>query len=103
AEIKIGDSRLMLADEYPEMGARGPRTIGGSPVSIYLYLEDVDAVARRAVAAGATLKRPVEDQFYGDRMGTLEDPFGHTWYVSTHKEDIPEPELRRFLAAQPPR
>jgi PhnB protein len=95
AEIEIGGSRIMLADEFPEMNCKSPKAFGGSPVSIHLYVEDADAIAKRAVAAGAVLKRPVEDQFYGDRLGTLEDPFGHTWHVSTHKEDLSEPELRR--------
>src|SRR5262245_48093260 len=87
AEIQIGSSKIMLADEHPEMGARGPLSFGGSPISILLYVEDVDAVVAQAVAAGATLQRPVADQFYGDRTGGVKDPFGHVWYVSTHKED----------------
>lgn len=95
AEIQIGDSTIMLADEFPNMGVKGPKTIGGSPVSIYLYVDDVDSVAQRAVKAGATLKQPVEDKFYGDRTGMLEDPYGHTWYVSTHVEDVPADELKR--------
>src|SRR5882724_6179995 len=80
AEIKIGDSHIMLADEHPEMGARSPQTIGGTPVSILLYVEDVDAQAKAAVAAGAKVVRPVKDQFYGDRAGSFEDPFGHQWH-----------------------
>jgi len=99
AEIKVGDSHIMLADEYPEMGARGPRTIGGSPVSLMLYVEDVDATVGRAVEGGATLKRPVADQFYGDRTGGIEDPFGHAWYVATHIEDVPSEELQKRAAA----
>jgi PhnB protein len=95
AEVKIGDSPIMLADEFPEMGARSPQTIGGSPVSICLYVEDVDAVAGKAIAAGAKVLRPVKDQFYGDRSGTFEDPFGHTWTISTHKEDVSPEEMRR--------
>ena len=95
AELKIGDSRIMLADEFPDMGARSPKAIGGSPVSLHLYVEDVDAVAKRAVAAGAKEVRPVKDQFYGDRLGTVEDPFGHLWHISTHVEDVPPDELRR--------
>jgi len=98
AEIKIGDSHLMLADEHPDMGALGPHTVGGSPVSVVLYVDDVDAVVARAVAAGAKLSRPVADQFYGDRSGTVEDPFGHTWHVATHVEDVPPDELRRRAA-----
>jgi PhnB protein len=95
AEIEIGGSRIMLADEFPDMNCKGPKAFGGSPVSIHLYVDDVDAVAERAVAAGAKPTQPVQDKFYGDRMGTLEDPFGHTWHVSTHKEDLSEAELRR--------
>ena len=95
AEIKIGDSVIMLADEHPAMGYRGPRSLGGSSVSILLYLEDVDAVFERAVKAGAKAQRPVMDQFYGDRSGTLEDPFGHMWTVATHVEDVPPEELKR--------
>lgn len=99
AEIKIGDSHIMLADESPEMGYRGPQSIGGSPVSIVLYLEDVDAVVGRAVAAGAKLVRPVEDQFYGDRSGGVEDPFGHSWHISTHIEDVSPEEMKKRMAA----
>ena len=95
AEIKIGDSVIMLADEHPAMGYRSPRSLGGSSVSILLYLEDVDAVFERAVKAGAKAQRPVMDQFYGDRSGTLEDPFGHMWTVATHVEDVPPAELKR--------
>jgi len=100
AEIRIGDSMVMLADEFPEMAARGPRSYGGSPVLIHLYVEDVDAVAQAAVAAGAKLVRPVQDQFYGDRSGGLEDPFGHVWYVATHKEDLSPEEIRRRAEQQ---
>jgi len=100
AELKIGDSRVMLADEHPEIGARSPRSIGGSPVTIHLYVEDVDATVARAVAAGATLTRPIADQFYGDRNGGLTDPFGHVWFVATHKEDVSAEELDRRAAAQ---
>ena len=99
AEMQIGNSRVMMADEFPEMGARGPKTIGGSAVGLMLYVEDVDAVVKQAVAAGATLKKPVENQFYGDRSGFLEDPFGHGWYVSTHIEDVPMDELKKRAAA----
>ena len=99
AEISIGESVIMLADEHPEMGARGPGAFGGSPVSLVLYVVDVDATVRTAVAAGATLLRPVEDKFYGDRSGTIEDPFGHHWHVSTHKEDVPPDEMARRAAA----
>lgn len=102
AELRIGDSRVMLADEFPEMGALGPQSIGGTPVTIHLYVEDVDAVVAGAVAAGARIDRPVADQFYGDRSGKLTDPFGHSWYVSTHKEDVSGEEIRRRQAAQHP-
>ena len=99
AEIKIGDSPIMLADEHPDMGYRGPRAIGGTPVSIMLYVDAVDAVFNQAVAAGAKVKQPVKDQFYGDRSGTLEDPFGHIWTVATHKEDLSMEEIRTRAAA----
>jgi len=94
AEIEIGGAKIMMADEFPEMDCKGPKAYGGSPVSIHLYVPDVDSMAKQAVAAGAKLKRPVEDQFYGDRLGTLEDPFGHTWHVSTHKEDLSDDEIK---------
>jgi PhnB protein len=99
AEIKIGDSVIMLADEHPAMGYRGPRSLGGSSVSILLYLEDVDRVFERAVKAGAKAHRPVTNQFYGDRSGTLEDPFGHVWTVATHVEDVPPEEMKRRAQA----
>ena len=99
AEIRIGDCAIMMADECPEMGARSPQSLGGSPVAVHLYVADVDATAKRAVAAGGTLTRPVADQFYGDRTGTLTDPFGHVWHIATHKEDVPVAELRKRAAA----
>jgi PhnB protein len=99
AEIKIGDSPIMLADESPDVGARSPQSIGGSPVSIMLYVEDVDKIFSHAVAAGAKVKRPVADQFYGDRTGGIEDPFGHLWYIATHKEDVSPEEMRKRAAA----
>ncbi len=99
AEIKIGNSHVMLADEHPEIGARSPRSIGGSPISLMLYVEDVDAVVSQAVEAGAKLTRPVADQFYGDRTGGVEDPFGYAWYVATHVEDVPPEELQKRAAA----
>jgi PhnB protein len=99
AEIRIGDSVIMLADEHPSMGYRGPRSLGGSSVSILLYVEDVDRVFERAVQAGAKVQRPVADQFYGDRSGTLEDPFGHVWTVATHVEDVSPEEMERRAAA----
>jgi PhnB protein len=100
AEIKIGDSRIMLADEHPEIQALSPKTVGGSPVSIHLYVEDVDTAVEHAVAAGAKLIRPVADQFYGDRLGGIEDPFGYRWFIATHKEDLSMDEIRRRAAAQ---
>jgi PhnB protein len=98
AEIRIGDSPIMLADESPEMGARSLRTIGGSPVSLMVYVEDVDARVAQAVAAGAKLTRPVANQFYGDRTGGIEDPFGYHWYLATHIEDVPLDELQKRAA-----
>jgi PhnB protein len=100
AEISIGDSRIMLADEHPEIEALSPKTIGGSPVSLHLYVEDVDAAVEHAVAAGAKLTRPVADQFYGDRVGGIEDPFGYRWFLATHQEDLTMDEIRRRAAAQ---
>jgi PhnB protein len=99
AEIKVGDSVIMLADEHPDMHARGPHQYGGSPVSILLYVDDVDALFKQAIAAGGTETRPVEDQFYGDRSGSLKDPFGHSWHLSTHTEDVSMEELNRRMAA----
>lgn len=99
AEIKIGDSPIMLADEFPQMGAVSPHTIGGTPVSIMLYVEDVDALFRQAIAAGGKEKRPVKDQFYGDRSGTLTDPFGHVWTLATHIEDVAPDEMRKRAEA----
>jgi PhnB protein len=101
AEIEIGDSRVMLADEHPELQALSPKTIGGSPVTMHVYVEDVDAAVERAVVAGAKLVRPVADQFYGDRVGGVEDPFGFRWFIATHKEDLTIDEIRRRAAAQP--
>jgi PhnB protein len=95
AELEIGDSVVMLADEFPDMGFRGPKTIGGTPVSLHAYVENVDEVFKRAVDAGARPVRPVENQFYGDRLGTLEDPFGHVWSIATHVEDVPPAEMKR--------
>ena len=98
AELKIGDSGIMLADEFPEMDARGPASHGGSPVSLHLYVDDVDKTARQVTAAGGAVKRPVQDQFYGDRTGTFTDPFGHIWHVATHVEDVEPEELKRRAA-----
>ena len=99
AEIKIGDSPIMLADAYPDMGYNGPKSLGGSPVSLMIYVEDVDAVFNQAVQAGATVKEAVSDKFYGDRIGSLIDPFGHVWHVSTHKEDVSLEEMQRRAQA----
>jgi PhnB protein len=99
AEIKIGDSPIMIADEFADMGYNGPQSLGGSPVSIMLYVDDVDAVFKRAVEAGATVKEALQDKFYGDRMGTLTDPFGHRWHVATHKEDVSMEEMQRRAKA----
>ena len=95
AEIRIGDAPIMLSDEYPEMDVRSPESLGGSPVLIHLYVDDVDALASQAVAAGAKLLRPVADQFYGDRSGALTDPFGHRWMIATRKEDASAAEMQK--------
>jgi PhnB protein len=100
AEIKIGDSPIMLADEAPEMQFKGPKAYGGTPVSIMLYVEDVDTVAKQAVAAGAKVLREVQDQFYGDRSGSFEDPFGHIWTIGTHKEDLSPEEIEKRMKTQ---
>ena len=100
AEVRIGDSVVMLADEFPEINFRRPQTAGGPTAHFVIYVEDVDAQVERAVAAGATLTRPVKDQFYGDRMGGVEDPFGHVWFIATHIEDVaPEEMAARAKAA----
>ena len=98
-EIKIGDSVIMLADESPQMGAYSPSAIGGSPVSIMLYLPDVDAVVQKSVELGAKLTHPVEDKFYGDRAGGFTDPFGHRWYIATHIKDVSPEEMQAAAAA----
>jgi PhnB protein len=99
AEIRIDAAQIMVADEFPEMGYRSPKTIGGSPVSILLYVADVDQLWVSATQAGATIVQPLEDQFDGDRRGTLSDPFGHTWLVATQKEVVSPEELQRRFAA----
>lgn len=99
AELGIGDSVIMLADEHPEMDIRGPRTVGGTPVTLHVYVEDSDSVFERAIQAGAKSLRPVEDKFYGDRSGQFEDPFGHRWDVATHVEDVPPEEMSKRAAA----
>lgn len=98
AEVRFGDASLMLADEFPDMEFRGPQTLGGSPVMLHLYVEDADAAVERAVKAGATLKRPVADQFYGDRGGQIVDPFGHAWWLATRKEDLSREEIEKRAA-----
>jgi PhnB protein len=95
AEIVIGDSAVMLADEFPEMSFRGPKSGGGTSVNMHLYVKDVDAVFARAIAEGAKLVRALEDRFYGDRTGSIEDPFGHVWHLATHKEDLSPAEMKR--------
>lgn len=95
AELQIGDARLMLADEFPEMGGHAPESLGGTPVSLHLYVEDADAVIQRAVNAGATVIQPPLDAFWGDRYGRIKDPFGHEWSVATHIEDVSEEEMRQ--------
>ncbi len=97
-EMELGDSIIMLADESPEIGFLSPKTLGGSPVIISMYVEDVDEVVSRAVQAGATVVRPVEDQFYGDRSGQFDDPFGHRWSVASRVEDVPPEEMERRVA-----
>ena len=98
AEVKIGDSIVMLSDEWPDYGKLGPTSRGGATSSLMIYLEDVDAAFERAVGAGGTVERPVEDQFYGDRSGTVTDPFGHSWTLSAHVEDVSEDEMQRRMA-----
>jgi PhnB protein len=95
AELRIGGRPLYIADEYPEHGFRSPKSLGGTPVMLHLYVDDADAVVKRAEEAGATVQRPVETQFYGDRGGKLVDPFGHEWYISTHVEDVTPDEVKR--------
>jgi PhnB protein len=102
AEVRIGDSPVMLAGEFPDMQCFGPEKYGGSPVSLMIYVEDVDAQFSQALAAGATELRPVKDQFYGDRSGTLKDPFGHTWTLATHKEDLSDDQIKERMATTEP-
>ena len=99
AEMKIGDSPFMLSDEHPEMGYRGPKSLGGSAVGIMIYVDDVDTTFKQALDAGGTEMKPLQDQFYGDRSGTLTDPFGHVWTVATHKEDVSPEEIEKRLAS----
>ena len=98
AELEIGDSVIMLADEFPSMDARSPRAVGGTPVTLHVYVEDVDSVFDQAIQAGATALRAVEDRFYGDRSGQFEDPFGHRWDIASHVEDVPPDEMAKRMA-----
>jgi PhnB protein len=99
AELNIGDSVIMLADEHLDMGVRGPRTVGGTPVTLHVYVEDVEDVFARALKAGASALRPLENKFYGDRSGQFEDPFGHRWDVASHVEDVPPEEMAKRAKA----
>ena len=99
AEIKIGDSPIMLCDEYLEMNHASPKTLGGSPVSLLLYVEDVDTVFDRAISAGAEQQMPLVDKFYGDRSGSVLDPFGHVWHIATHKKDVALEEMEKRMSA----
>jgi PhnB protein len=98
AELQVGDSVIMLADEFPDFGNRGPKSVGGTPVTLSIYVENVDSVFDKAIKAGATSLRPVENQFYGDRSGQFEDPFGHRWSVGTHIEDVSPDDMRERAA-----
>ena len=103
AEIRVGDSIIMLSDEFPEYGSKSPETLGGTPVSILLYVEDVDTFFQKAVGAGAKENEPIMDQFWGDRSGKLEDPYGHIWWVATHVEDVSPEEMEERMKAMPAR
>jgi PhnB protein len=98
AELQLGDSIIMVSDEFPDRDVRGPKSVGGTPVMISVYVEDVDSVFETALAEGATELRPVENQFYGDRTGQFEDPFGHRWSIATHVEDVPPDEMEKRAA-----
>jgi len=99
AELQIGDSRLLLCDEFPEWGAQSPESLGGTPVTLHLYVDDADKAFQRAVTAGAQVTMPLKDQFWGDRYGKVKDPFGHEWSIATHIEDVAPEELKRRAAA----
>jgi PhnB protein len=99
ADLKIGDSHVFLVDEFPEMDCRGPESIGGTPVTIHVYVEDVDAAFGKAVAAGAQVRMPLADMFWGDRYGVLTDPFGHSWSMASHKEDLTPEEIAKRAPA----
>ncbi|SAL85878.1 glyoxalase/bleomycin resistance protein/dioxygenase superfamily protein [Caballeronia arvi] len=101
AIVKIGDSTLMLVDEFPQFGSVGPKALKGSPVTIHLYVKDVDATVKQAEGAGAKVTMPVADMFWGDRYGRLEDPFGHQWSVATHTRDVTPEEMKQAMAQQP--
>jgi PhnB protein len=101
AELGIGDSVIMLADEFPEMGVLGPKSVGGTPVAIHVYVDDVDATFEKALGAGAKTLRPVEDKFYGDRGGEFEDPFGHRWSIASHIEDLTPEEMEQRMGQVP--
>jgi PhnB protein len=101
AELQIGDSVVMLSDEYAEMGVKSPKSFGGSPISLHLYVQDVDSFVDHAVKTGAKLQRAIENKFYGDRSGTIEDPYGHTWHISTHVEDLSPEEMEKRAASAP--
>ncbi len=98
AELEIGNSVVMLADEHSDMGAVGPKTVGGTPVSLHVYVEDVDSAFQQALDAGATERQALENKFYGDRSGSFEDPFGHVWHVASHVEDVPPEEMEKRAA-----
>jgi PhnB protein len=102
AELTIGDSVVMLSDEFPDMGVLSPKSIGGTPVTLNVYVDDADDVVDRAVSAGATVVQPIEDRFYGDRAGQILDPWGHRWNVATHVEDVSPEEMQRRLAEMAP-
>ena len=99
AEIKVGPATIMLSDEYPEQGIQGPRALGGTTFAMHLHVDDVDSAFERAIKAGATVVRPLEDQFYGERSGTVRDPFGHEWHLGGHLEDVPVEEMQRRYTA----
>jgi PhnB protein len=99
AEVKIGEAVVMLADEFPEMNIVSPTTLGNTSVSLLLYVDDADATFNKAVALGGQVEKPMADQFYGDRTGTIKDPFGHKWTIATHKEDVAPEEMKRRMAA----
>ena len=101
AELEIGDSLVMLSDEFPQGSTRSPKELGGTSAGVFMYVEDVDAVVKRAVDAGATVTMEVADQFWGDRFGSITDPFGHSWSIATHVEDVSPEEMERRMAQQP--